>query len=89
MIFVLLFLSSPIYVILLYFQLLFKDGLMNTILSVLFAIMKAPPLDDEDEQYFSVDTSEDTLLTCACETLDVIAINADPKKVMVPVVSMI
>lgn len=70
-------------------KLLFKDGLMNTILSVLFAIMKAPPLDDEDEQYFSADTSEDTLLTCACETLDVIAINADPKKVMVPVMEMV
>ena len=60
---------------------------MSMILSVIFAIMKAAPLDDEEEQYFSTDTSEDTLLTCACETLDVIAINADPKKLMVPIVS--
>lgn len=69
-------------------KLLMKEGMMNSILSVIFGIMKAPPLDDEEEQYFSSDASEDTLLSCACETLDTIAINAEPKKFINPIMDM-
>lgn len=68
---------------------MFKDGLMNSILSVIFSILITPPIDDEDEQYFSSDSSEDTLLSCACETLDTIALNANSKKLMPLIVSLI
>lgn len=49
--------------------------------------MCVKPEDDDEEEYFTSDPDEDTLLTCACEALDNMAICIDAKKIINPVVS--
>ncbi|KAF6208061.1 hypothetical protein GE061_016511 [Apolygus lucorum] len=66
-----------------------KKNLIPPILSVLFELMCSKPEDDEEEEYFTSDPEEDTLLTCACETLDNIALSVDAKKLIGPVMEFV
>ncbi|XP_014262329.1 importin-4-like [Cimex lectularius] len=66
-----------------------KLGLIPQILLVIFKLMCSKPEDDENEEYFTSDPDEDTLLTCACEVLDTIAMNMDAKKLIHPVMEFV
>ncbi|KAK9506414.1 hypothetical protein O3M35_008363 [Rhynocoris fuscipes] len=68
---------------------LLKDNLLNQILHTLFSIMCSKPEDDNLEEYFTSDPEDDTLITCACETLDYIAMNMSPLALMQPVMNLI
>lgn len=68
---------------------LLKDNLLNRVLDVLFTIMCSKPEDDNLEEYFTSEPEDDTLVTCACETLDDIAMNINPLALLQPMVIMI
>uniref|UniRef100_A0A224X607 Putative karyopherin importin beta 3 n=1 Tax=Panstrongylus lignarius TaxID=156445 RepID=A0A224X607_9HEMI len=70
-------------------KILLKDNLLNRVLDVLFTIMCSKPEDDNLEEYFTSDPEDDTLVTCACETLDDIAMNINPITLLQPMMSLI
>uniref|UniRef100_T1IFX5 Importin N-terminal domain-containing protein n=1 Tax=Rhodnius prolixus TaxID=13249 RepID=T1IFX5_RHOPR len=68
---------------------LLKDNLLNRVLDVLFTIMCSKPEDDNLEEYFTSEPEDDTLVTCACETLDDIAMNINPLALLQPMMNLI
>jgi len=63
-------------------QILAKEDTLLPIISILFKILSCRPEKEDEEEYFSTDPEEDTLLTSACETLDVMALNFDADRLM-------
>ncbi|XP_071878378.1 importin-4 [Bombus fervidus] len=56
--------------------------LVEPILDVLFNLMSSRPKDDNDEVYFSGDNEDNTPVTCATQTLDLLALNLPPEKLI-------
>ncbi|BES88218.1 IBN_N [Nesidiocoris tenuis] len=66
-----------------------KNNLLPVVLSALFELLCVKPEDDDDEEYFTPDPDEDTVLTCACETLDNLFMNVDAKKILSPAMEFV
>lgn len=48
--------------------------------------MSTRPEDDNDEVYFRGENDDNTLVTCAAQTLDLLALNLPPEKLIPPLV---
>ncbi|XP_012138134.1 importin-4 isoform X2 [Megachile rotundata] len=59
-----------------------KHKLVEPILELLFNLMSIRPEDDNDEVYFSGDNEDNTPVTCATQTLDLLALNLPPEKLI-------
>ncbi|XP_033183456.1 importin-4 [Bombus vancouverensis nearcticus] len=59
-----------------------KHKLVEPILDMLFNLMSTPPEDDNDEVYFSGDNEDNTPVTCATQTLDLLALHLPPEKLV-------
>ncbi|XP_060832672.1 importin-4-like [Bombus pascuorum] len=59
-----------------------KHKLVEPILDMLFNLMSSRPEDDNDEVYFSGDNDDNTPVTCATQTLDLLALNLPPEKLI-------
>ncbi|XP_076749367.1 importin-4 [Xylocopa sonorina] len=59
-----------------------KHKLVEPILDMLFILMSTRPEDDNDEVYFSGDNEDNTPVTCATQTLDLLALNLPPEKLI-------
>lgn len=49
---------------------------------MLFNLMSMRPEDDNDEIYFSDDNEDNTPVTCATQTLDLLALHLPPEKLI-------
>lgn len=49
---------------------------------MLFNLMSMRPEDDNDEVYFSDDNEDNTPVTCATQTLDLLALHLPPEKLI-------
>lgn len=59
-----------------------KHKLVEPILDMLFNLMSTRPEDDNDEVYFSGNNEDNTPVTCATQTLDLLALNLPPEKLL-------
>ncbi|XP_050478225.1 importin-4-like isoform X2 [Bombus huntii] len=59
-----------------------RHKLVEPILDMLFNLMSTPPEDDNDEVYFSGDNEDNTPVTCATQTLDLLALHLPPEKLV-------
>ncbi|KOX69401.1 Importin-4 [Melipona quadrifasciata] len=59
-----------------------KHKLIEPILDMLFTLMSTKPQDDNDEIYFSGDNEDNTPITCATQTLDLLALHLPPEKLI-------
>ncbi|XP_011314194.1 importin-4 [Fopius arisanus] len=59
-----------------------KHKLVEPIVDVLFELMASPPDDENDEIYFSGENEYNTPVTCATETLNLLAIHLKPDKLV-------
>lgn len=59
-----------------------KHKLVEPILDMLFNLMSMRPEDDNDEVYFSDDNEDNTPVTCATQTLDLLALHLPPEKLI-------
>lgn len=50
--------------------------------------MSSAPDKDDSEEYFAEDSDNNTPITCANQTLDVMALHLPPEKLMPPLVSI-
>ncbi|XP_069698314.1 importin-4-like [Periplaneta americana] len=66
-----------------------KHKLVQPILDVLFQLMSMPPENDDKEEYFSDDVDANTPMTCATQTLDVLALHLPPDKLLPPLLQHI
>lgn len=49
---------------------------------MLYNLMSTKPQDDNDEIYFSGDNEDSTPVTCATQTLDLLALHLPPEKLI-------
>jgi hypothetical protein len=63
-----------------------KLKLVQPILEVLFQLMSVPPENEDKEEYFSEDVDASTPMTCATQTLDILALHLPPDKLLPPLV---
>ncbi|PNF17098.1 hypothetical protein B7P43_G16108, partial [Cryptotermes secundus] len=61
-----------------------KNKLVQPILEVVFQLMSVPPENEEKEEYFSEDVDGSTPMTCATQTLDILALHLPPDKLLPP-----
>ncbi|XP_046390558.1 importin-4-like [Ischnura elegans] len=66
-----------------------KQNIVPSILDTLFLLMCIPPDDDDDEDYFADDNEGNTPMTCATQTLDVLALHLPPEKLIPPMLQYI
>jgi len=66
-----------------------KQKLAQPILEVLFQLMSVRPENDDSEEYFTEDADASTPMTCATETLDILALHLPPDKLLPPLVCLI
>jgi len=66
-----------------------KHKLAQPILEVLFQLMSVRPEYDDSEEYFTEDADASTPMTCATETLDILALHLPPDKLLPPLVCCI
>ncbi|KOC63425.1 Importin-4 [Habropoda laboriosa] len=59
-----------------------KHKLVEPIIDMLFNLMSTRPEDDNDEVYFSGDNEDNTPVTCATQTLDLLALHLPPEKLI-------
>ncbi|XP_076248556.1 importin-4 [Calliopsis andreniformis] len=59
-----------------------KHKLVDPIIELLFSLMSTRPEDDNDEVYFSGDNEDNTPVTCATQTLDLLALHLPPEKLI-------
>ncbi|XP_003484719.1 importin-4 [Bombus impatiens] len=59
-----------------------KHKLVEPILDMLFNLMSTQAEDDNDEVYFSGDNEDNTPITCATQTLDLLALHLPPEKLI-------
>lgn len=59
-----------------------KHKMIEPIVDVLFELMSSPPNDENEEVYFSCDNEDNSPLTCATQTLDLLAIHVKPEKLI-------
>ena len=59
-----------------------KHKLVEPIVELLFALMSTRLDDDNDEVYFSGDNEDNTPVTCATQTLDLLALHLPPEKLI-------
>ncbi|XP_017888011.1 importin-4-like [Ceratina calcarata] len=59
-----------------------KHKLVEPILDLLFMLMSTKPEDEDDEVYFNGDNEDNTPVTCATQTLDLLALNLPPEKLI-------
>ena len=64
-----------------------KGKLIEPILQVIFTLMNAGAGDDDEDDDDDPDGDDSSPSVCASQTLDVMAINLPPEKVVTPVVS--
>lgn len=62
-----------------------KNKLVEPIVDVLFALMCLKPDDDGDEEYFTGDPDSSNPMTCATQTLDLLALHIAADKLIPPV----
>jgi len=63
-------------------KVILKNNLVKPIVDVLFELMSTPSSEDEEEEYFSEDDDDDTPMTCANQTLDLLALHIPPEKIL-------
>lgn len=56
---------------------------------MLFHLMSEPPTDETDEAYFCDNVDDSTPMTCATQTLDLLALHLPPEKLVPHVVSIL
>lgn len=61
-----------------------KHKLAQPMLEVLFQLMSVRPENDDSEEYFTEDADASTPMTCATETLDILALHLPPDKLLPP-----
>ncbi|KAJ9579600.1 hypothetical protein L9F63_004785, partial [Diploptera punctata] len=66
-----------------------KHKLVEPIIEVLFQLMSTPPENEEKEEYFCADIDENTPMTCATQTLDVLALHLPPDKLLPPLLFLV
>ena len=66
-----------------------KHNLVKPIVDVLFELMSTRPEDDEKEEYFTDDDDDDTPMTCANQTLDLLALHFPPEKILPHIVCIL
>ncbi|KAG7189765.1 hypothetical protein KM043_017429 [Ampulex compressa] len=59
-----------------------KHKLVEPIIDMLFEIMSTRPDNDNDEIYFSGENEDNTPITCATQTLDLLALHLPPEKLI-------
>ncbi|XP_015586290.1 importin-4 [Cephus cinctus] len=59
-----------------------KHKMVEPIIDMLFTLMSTPPDDETDEVYFSGDNEDNTPMTCATQTLDLLALHLPPEKLI-------
>ncbi|KAK0087613.1 hypothetical protein PV325_000560 [Microctonus aethiopoides] len=59
-----------------------KHKMIEPIVDVLFELMSSPPENENDEVYFSGENEDNTPVTCATQTLDLMAIHMKPEKLI-------
>ncbi|KAH8340398.1 hypothetical protein KR074_012207 [Drosophila pseudoananassae] len=65
-----------------------KQKLLEPVLSVIFNVMCCSPTGDDDEDYFSTDGG-DNAITAASQTLDTMALNLSPEKLIPPLLQIL
>lgn len=60
---------------------------MEPIVDVLFALMSSQPEDEGEEEYFTGDPDSSNPMTCATQTLDLLALHIPADKLIPPLVS--
>jgi len=70
-------------------QTVVKHKLAQPMLEVLFQLMSVRPENDDSEEYFTEDADASTPMTCATETLDILALHLPPDKLLPPLVCCI
>lgn len=61
-----------------------KHKLVEPIIEVVFQLISTPPENEEKEEYFCEDIDANTPMTCATQTLDVLALHLPPDKLLPP-----
>ncbi|KAK2578828.1 hypothetical protein KPH14_002445 [Odynerus spinipes] len=61
---------------------LVKHKLVEQIVDMLFGLMSSRPDDDNEEVYFSGENEDNTPITCATQTLDILALHLPPEKLI-------
>ncbi|KAG8238815.1 hypothetical protein J437_LFUL010529 [Ladona fulva] len=59
-----------------------RQEVVPAILDTLFMLMSFPPEDEDHEDYFAEETEGNTPMTCATQTLDVLALHLPPEKLV-------
>nr|CAD7577331.1 unnamed protein product [Timema californicum] len=70
------------------FQAIVKHKLVQPIVDVLFLLMSVPPDNEEMEEYF-IDDESSTPMTCATQTLDILALHLPPDKLFQPLLQYV
>ncbi|KAE8750906.1 hypothetical protein FOCC_FOCC002334 [Frankliniella occidentalis] len=70
-------------------KVIIKNNLVKPIVDVLFELMSSPSSEDEQEDYFAEDEDDDTPMTCANQTLDLLALHIPPEKILPHILSHI
>nr|CAD7413649.1 unnamed protein product [Timema poppensis] len=65
-----------------------KHKLVQPIVDVLFLLMSVPPDNEEMEEYF-IDDESSTPMTCATQTLDILALHLPPDKLFQPLLQYV
>ncbi|XP_048515338.1 importin-4-like isoform X2 [Athalia rosae] len=61
---------------------LVKHKLVEPVIDMLFHLMAEPPTDETDEAYFCDNVDDSTPMTCATQTLDLLALHLPPEKLI-------
>lgn len=64
-----------------------KNKLLEPMIDVLFALMCNQPDDEGEEEYFTGDPDNCNPMTCATQTLDLLALHVPADKLIPPLVS--
>ncbi|XP_046413500.1 importin-4-like isoform X1 [Neodiprion fabricii] len=59
-----------------------KHRLVEPVIDMLFNLMAEPPTDESDEAYFCDNVDDSTPMTCATQTLDLLALHLPPEKLI-------
>ncbi|XP_067002902.2 importin-4 [Anabrus simplex] len=66
-----------------------KHKLVQPVIDVLFQLMCLPPENEDQEEYFTDDASANSPMTCATQTLDILALHLPPDKLLPPLLQYI
>lgn len=63
-----------------------KHKLVDPIINVLFLLMSTPPEEDVEDDYFQDESDSNSPMTCATQTLDLLALHVPADKLLPPLV---